>query len=70
MMLESSINQYTTSFRDSWGVHHLKTAPCTASQRQSSIGVMTISHIAGSDTFPCLIYFGGGLSGRVHLSPP
>ena len=70
MILESSINQYTTSFWESWVMQHLKTAPCPASQRQSSIGVMKISHIAGADTLPCLIYFGGGLIGRVHLLPP
>ena len=69
MMLEFSTKQYTISFRVSWGVQHLKTAPCTAYQSQSSIRLMTISHITGADPLPCPIYFGGGLSSRVHLPP-
>ena len=69
MILESSKNQYPTSFRESWGMQHLKTAQCPASQRQSSRGVLTIYHIAGASTLPCPRYYGGGLSGRIHLSP-
>ena len=69
MIIESPAKQYPTSFRESWGMHHLKTAPCPASQRQSSRGVLKISHISGASTFPYARYCGGGLSGRVHLSP-
>ena len=69
MILESSTKQYPTSFRESWGVQHLKTAPCPASQRQSSRGVLKISHIAGASPFLCPRYCGEGLSGRVHLLP-
>ena len=69
MILESLTKQYPTSFRESWGMQHLKTAPCPESQRQSSRGVLTISHIAGASPLTCLRYCGGGLSVRVHLSP-
>ena len=69
MILESSTKQYPTSFRESWGMPNLKTALCLASQRQSSRGVLTISHKAGAYPLPCPRYFGGGLSGRFHLSP-
>ena len=69
MIFESSTKQYPTSFRESWGVQHLKTALCPASQRQSIRGLLKISHIAGAYPLPCPRYCGGDLSGRVHLSP-
>ena len=50
-------------------MQHLKNAPCIASQRQSSRGVLEISHIVGASPLPCPRYYGGGLSGRVYLSP-
>ena len=49
-------------------MQNLKTAPCPESQRQSSRGVLKISHIAGASPLPCTRYCGGDLSGRVHLS--
>ena len=68
MILESSTNKHPTSFRESWGMQNLKTAPCPESQRQLSIWVLTISHIAGASPLTCPRYSGGALSGRVHLS--
>ena len=44
MIFESSTKQSPTSFMESWGIHHLKTASFPASQRQLSRGVLTISH--------------------------
>ena len=67
MILELSTKQYPTIFRGSWGMQHLKTAPCTESQSQSSRGVLTIYHIEGESTFPCPRYCGGVLRGRVHF---
>ena len=69
MILESSTNQYPTSFRESWWMQHLKTDLYPASQRQSSRGVLTIYNISGAYPLPCPRYCGGGLSGRFHLSP-
>ena len=69
MILESSTKQYTTSSRQSWCVQNLNTSPCPSSQRQSSIGVLIIYHIAGSDPLSFLRYCGGGLSGSIHFSP-
>ena len=67
MILESSTKQYPTSFRESWGMRHLKSYPCPAYQRQSSREVLTIVHIVGAYTLTCPRYCGGGLSGKVHL---
>ena len=68
MILESSTKQYPTSFRESWGMRHLKSYPCPAYQRQSSRGVLIIVHIVRAYTLPCPRYFGGRFSGKVHLS--
>ena len=47
IMVESSTKQHPTSFRESWYMQHFNTAPYPASRRNSSSGVLMISHISG-----------------------
>ena len=69
MIFESLTKQYPTHiiwFRE---MQHLKIAPCPASRRQLSRGVMTVFHIYGAAMFPYTKPCGGVFRVRAHLSP-
>ena len=63
MIVESSKNQYPTSFKVSPDIQHLKSTTWTDSLKQFNKGLLTTSHMTGDAPFPLpwpLVSEGGG----------
>ena len=70
MTVESSTKPYPTREILSPEMLHLKTDPWPASQRQLSMGVLKISHIAGAEPLPCTRPWGERFEGKGPLISP
>ena len=70
MIVESYTKQYPTREILSPEMLHLKTDPWPASWRQLSMGVRTISHMAGAAPLPCTRPWGGQFEGKGPIVAP
>ena len=70
MILDSFTNQYPTREILSPDILHLKTNLWPASWRQFSMGVLAISHMKGTEIFPCTGPTGGRFEDKGSLISP
>ena len=70
MIVESSMKQYPTIWKESRAMLHLKTALCPAYMIQFRRWELAMAHISGAAPFPWPKPCGGSLSGITHISHP